>query len=160
MNKNGFTLVELMVVIVIIGILAAVAIPRMTQATHRARANEGATVLAAIANMQHVKEVETGEFVLPLSAGHVSSAGTQTPAPTVADWANLGFTTPPRSQVFGFEVEQGTNQGGFIATATLATNLGVAVTNDELTVNARDQRTATGGLATILTNWSNTATTP
>ena len=36
-NKNGFTLVELMVVIVIVGILSAVALPSLTAAQDRAK---------------------------------------------------------------------------------------------------------------------------
>ena len=49
MNRKGFTLVELMVVIVIIGVLAAVAIPKFAEATSKARVteyaqNEGVTI--------------------------------------------------------------------------------------------------------------------
>jgi type IV pilus assembly protein PilA len=36
-NKNGFTLVELMVVIVIVGILSAVALPQLNKAQDRAK---------------------------------------------------------------------------------------------------------------------------
>ncbi|MDZ4198995.1 MAG: prepilin-type N-terminal cleavage/methylation domain-containing protein [Kiritimatiellia bacterium] len=39
MNKKGFTLVEIMIVVLIIGLLAAIAIPSFTRARSRARAN-------------------------------------------------------------------------------------------------------------------------
>ena len=159
-KRNGFTLVELMVVIVIIGILAAVAIPRMTQATHRARANEGGTVLAGIANMQHVYTVTHSGFVTANAA---------------ADWTALGFTTEPNSPTFDFTIGPGgADDGGFLATATLraTAQLGPVATGF-LSINANDERIATGsgvpadngraagGIRGILTNWHNvTAATP
>ncbi len=39
MNKKGFTLVEIMIVVLIIGLLAAIAIPSFTRARARARVN-------------------------------------------------------------------------------------------------------------------------
>jgi prepilin-type N-terminal cleavage/methylation domain-containing protein len=46
-QKSGFTLIELMVVIVIIGVLATLAIPRFTEASARAKVAEAPRVLAS-----------------------------------------------------------------------------------------------------------------
>ena len=46
-NKQGFTLIELMVVIVIIGVLASLAIPRFTEASAKAKAAEAPRVIAS-----------------------------------------------------------------------------------------------------------------
>lgn len=47
-NQKGFTLIEVMVVIIMIGILAAVAIPIYSGYVYRARASEGIAMLGAM----------------------------------------------------------------------------------------------------------------
>lgn len=46
--KKGFTLVELLVVVLIIAVLAAIALPQYTTAVERSRATEALTLMAAI----------------------------------------------------------------------------------------------------------------
>ncbi len=52
-NQKGFTLIELMIVVVIIGILAALAIPRFMRATTKSKQSEAKQVLKQIYTMQH-----------------------------------------------------------------------------------------------------------
>ncbi len=47
-NDKGFTLIELMIVVVIIGILAAMAIPRFMQATTKTKQSEAKLILKQI----------------------------------------------------------------------------------------------------------------
>jgi prepilin-type N-terminal cleavage/methylation domain-containing protein len=46
-KKQGFTLIELMVVIVIIGVLASLAIPRFSEASDKAKVAEAPRILAS-----------------------------------------------------------------------------------------------------------------
>ena len=76
-NRKGFTLIELMVVILIVGILAAVAIPLMRGRVDSAKWSEGKAVAGTIATALRAYAAEKG------------GQGTWT-NPTLA---NLGFTT-------------------------------------------------------------------
>lgn len=59
-NTKGFTLIELMVVILIIGILAALAIPKFTSASEKAKVTEAPTIMASYENAQLARLAETG----------------------------------------------------------------------------------------------------
>jgi len=51
-RKRGFTLLELIIVIIVIGILASLALPRYAKVTERARATEGKQLAGLIRNTQ------------------------------------------------------------------------------------------------------------
>ncbi len=62
-KKNGFSLVELMVVVAIIGILAAVAVPNVTKYMLKARQSEAKTNLAAIYSANKAFHVEYNGYM-------------------------------------------------------------------------------------------------
>ena len=68
MSKRGFTLVELAVVIVIIGVLAAFGVPRFREAVERSKAGEAFNYLSAVRSSQERFHGRNGIY---------SSAGSQ-----------------------------------------------------------------------------------
>ncbi len=61
-QNKGFTLIELMVVVIIVGILATVAVPIYRGQVIRARASEGEALLGSVVTGQRVHQVEFDTF--------------------------------------------------------------------------------------------------
>lgn len=86
MKQKGFTLIELMIVVAIIGILAAIAIPAYQNYTVRARVLEGFS-LAAPAKTAVAESIQSTGGVLPANA---AAAGYTPPAAT-ANVTSIGI---------------------------------------------------------------------
>ena len=73
-TQKGFTLIELMIVIAIIGILASIALPTYSDYTNRAKMSE--VILAGSGCRTEVTEiVQTGSVLDPLTVGCAKSGG-------------------------------------------------------------------------------------
>jgi type II secretion system protein G len=81
MNKNffnhkpGFTLVEMLIVIVIIGILASALIPRLSQARERANDTARKAHIQNIATVLIAYQIDRGSY--PTTAGPISAISSQ-----------------------------------------------------------------------------------
>jgi len=62
-NKKGFTLVELIIVIVIVGILTIIATVAYRDHVRRSMATEGKALLSAVANAKRIYVARHGYFV-------------------------------------------------------------------------------------------------
>lgn len=61
-QNKGFTLIEIIVVIIIVGTLAAIALPRFTGMFERTRVSEGIQFLTVLLGAQKAYEVENGAY--------------------------------------------------------------------------------------------------
>ena len=73
MNRKGFTLVELMIVVAIIGILAAIAIPNFVDMQYRAKRAEVPSNVDGIKTAELAYEASFDQFVSQ-STGHPNSS--------------------------------------------------------------------------------------
>jgi len=120
-GQKGFTLIELMIVVAIIGILAAIAIPNFLRFQLKSKTSEGKVNLAAIRTAEESYLAEFGRYV----AAAVTPTGTV--GPQKLAWPPPTVTTPfdtvgwqPEGDVF-FQYAVGIGGAGgssaFFATA-------------------------------------------
>jgi type IV pilus assembly protein PilA len=67
-KNDGFTLIELMIVVVIIGILAAIAIPKFTQVSNGAKQAESEPILKQICSLAESEKLKTNAWPANLAA--------------------------------------------------------------------------------------------
>ena len=93
MQKKGFTLVELLVVVLIIGILSSVALPQYTKAVEKSRVTEAKILLKKISDAADLYYLANGEDSWKIEDFDIDIPGT---------YENQGGRTHVRTQHFEF----------------------------------------------------------
>lgn len=113
MKKTGFTLIELMVVILIVGILAAASIPLMRGRIDSAKWSEANAMAGTIKSAVRVSYAESGAILTGVVSGNL---------------AELGFSTDDLTGTY-FDA------GDFTVAGTDATDITVTVTGGTFTAS-------------------------
>jgi type IV pilus assembly protein PilA len=123
MKKNAFTLIELMIVVAIIGILAAIAVPNFIKFQCRAKQSEAKSNLGALYTQEESYKAENDTYIL---LGAVISNSTQTNP--------VGFQ--PKGGKIRYEYATASASSiAFVGTATRAPTFSSELEDDAWNVN-------------------------
>ena len=96
-KRSGFTLLELLMVVIIIGILASIALPQYFKASERARLGEALQILATIRGSEQRYKAQTSSTP-PVYTNQIDDLDVSVPgsagAPISANWQYT--VTPPQ----------------------------------------------------------------
>jgi type IV pilus assembly protein PilA len=125
-KQEGFTLIELMIVVAIIGILAAIAIPNFLQYQMKSRQSEAKTNLGAIKTSEVSWQGERGCFLTVAGAPAVAPASGTKMQPQNWNAAGSAWLTPTAAAATGWCVGAA---GAGVSSGTFA-NLGFQATGN------------------------------
>jgi general secretion pathway protein G len=96
-NRKGFTLVEILIVVIILGILAAIVIPQFTNASSDARTSALESTLQTLRSQIQLYKLQHGDALPNLTTSWAAFTGTTTygnPAQTFGPYMQAAPTNP------------------------------------------------------------------
>ncbi len=123
----GFTLIELMMVLAVIGLITAIAYPSYTNSVRKSRRAEGQALVMDAANRQERRFADT------------------TPNAYATNMTNLGYAANPAISENQFYSLSATTTNGFTLTATAINTQATDTECATMSINALGQKTSTGG---------------
>lgn len=96
-SEGGFSLIELMIVVGIIGVLATLAVPRFKQFERKAKMAEARNMIQQMANLEHTYQLTNNTFI---NLGPLGAGATQ-----LIDGNMCDSLSDPGAQAIGFFIE-------------------------------------------------------
>jgi type IV pilus assembly protein PilE len=87
-RQVGFTLIELMIVVAVVGILAAIAFPSYQDSIRKSRRNDGMNALLEAAEKLEIVRARTGSYNTTLTAANINTDSIE------GYYGNLTITAP------------------------------------------------------------------
>ena len=108
-KKSGFTLLELLIVVIIVSILAAVALPRFGKMTRRARSSEATVGISSLLTAEALYYQEQSKF------GKIADLLVD------VNTVNFGYVVTPNGSITATVVAtgKGTSNAGITVTGTI-----------------------------------------
>lgn len=138
-KQSGFTLLEIMIAVVIVGILAALAIPSYTEYTMRTKRSEGLALLSEGAARQERFYAQNSSYVtIAANIGQLAMRNTS------------GTTVSSDNNYYDMTVSSVPGDGGYTLTATQKISDGAC---GNLTLNALGTKGRSGSGKTVEQCW-------
>ena len=144
-RREGFSLVELAVVVIIIGVLAAFGVPRMLEAVERSKASEAFGYLSAVRSAQERYQAREGTYADSLELLDVSQS-----TPKYFDVGDgTGAITVPAENQWSLTLTRKAGASGYGEYTVTFTEDGFDPTNSTIMLNEAARINPMGSEATV-----------